>query len=130
MSTRRATWVRIALLAILLGWCAEATCVPPQNGDVARVAKADSEMRLLADAVRSWRRRHGHSPASLHELVTADATGMRHLLELPIDPWGHDYELRDQVMGRRATFVVSAGPNGVFGDGDDVSARAARQPPR
>ena len=61
-------------------------------------------------------------PASLNELAIPDASGRRDLEELPRDPWGHEYELRDHGELRR-TFVVSAGPNGVFGDGDDVLAR-------
>jgi hypothetical protein len=36
--------------------------------------------------------------------------------DLPLDPWGHQYEL----------YVVSAGPDGVFGTADDIRSRVAR----
>lgn len=66
-------------------------------------------------------------PASLDELAIPDASGVAFLFQLPRDPWGHEYELRDHGEPRR-TFVVSAGPNGVFGDGDDVSVRVRVRP--
>src|SRR5262245_43833869 len=85
-------------------------------------AKAQSDVSCIADAVRIFRAKTRRLPASLNELAIPDASGCRVLEELPRDPWAHEYELRDHGEPR-GTFVVSAGPNGVFGDGDDVSAR-------
>jgi hypothetical protein len=59
----------------------------------------------------------------LTELATPDATGVRWLEELPLDPWRRGY-VRVERSERRGLFVVSTGPNGDLGDADDISARA------
>src|SRR5262245_13572443 len=116
-------WVRIVLLALIVGWCASMMCVGAGSDfSVALRAKAQSDVSCIADAVRSFRAKTRRLPASLNELAIPDAGGRSFLEELPRDPWGHAYEQRDHGEPR-GTFVVSAGPNGVFGDGDDVSAR-------
>lgn len=114
-AARRAQWIRIGLLATLATACAASVFVRADlHGDI-RPDVAKYTAQSLDDAVRVYRLRQKRPPSSLHDLVIPDANGSRLLEELPLDPWNRDYELRGKS-------VVSAGPNGVFGDGDDVSA--------
>jgi hypothetical protein len=119
-------WVRLVLFAILLAILA--TVRPTSGGDCTSIllATAASDVRVIADAVSDHHRRFGRVPTSLHELVIRDDRGRSSLEDLPLDPWGNAFELRDCGEPPR-TFVVSAGPNGVFGDSDDVSAATIRR---
>ena len=61
-------------------------------------------------------------PPLLVDLTVPDAKGKVWLDELQPDPWQNDYVLQPGDPAR-AFSVVSAGPNHVLGDGDDVSSR-------
>lgn len=91
----------------------------------ARVTKAETDVRLIADAIRSYRAKNGKLPESLTVLATKDERGRSELEELPQDPWGNDYDLRE---GDRAIDweVRSAGPDGKIDTDDDVTSRKSK----
>ena len=128
MASKRVQWVRIVLLALIVGCFASTLCVSTGR-DVSGILlmKAQVDVRCIADAVRDFRAKARRMPASLDELAIRHASGVRFLEYLPSDSWAHEYELREHGEPR-GMFVVSAGPNGVFGDGDDVSARVRVRP--
>ncbi|MBL8727743.1 MAG: S46 family peptidase [Planctomycetes bacterium] len=90
--------------------------------DEAKSTKAEVDVRVIADAVRSYRARNGKLPKTLAVLATQDDRGRSELEELPQDPWGHDYDLRE---GDRPSDweVRSAGPDGKLDTDDDITSR-------
>lgn len=107
------TLVEIMVVIVILGLLA--TMVARNvvaNADEARFTKAQTDVRLIADGVRSYRARHGRLPDSLAVLATKDERGRSELEELPRDPWGNAYEL---IAGDCPTDwkVISHGPGRV-----------------
>ena len=94
-----------------------------QSADDARLQKAATDVRMLADAVRMHYVNHSRLP-SLAQLAEADERGRRTIEHLPQDPWHADYVLQPGM--KPDDFVVlSSGPNGTLGDDDDISSRPA-----
>ncbi len=90
--------------------------------DEARETKAKADVATIAGAVRGYRAKNGKLPESLEVLATKDDRGRSEIEELPKDPWGHDYILRE---GDRPTEweVISMGPDGSDGTDDDISSK-------
>ena len=116
---RDPTFLRVVLLATLVGLCIPFVVPSFSKGGEARDRKARVDVKNLTDAVGAYRRRHGQMPPSLRDLLIRDGNREPCIDELPIDPWDRDYELREDC-------VVSAGPDGVFGDEDDVLSRTIK----
>lgn len=94
--------------------------------DKARVLKAQLDVRLLADAVRSFYAKNGSLPKRLSELEEKDDKGRSELERLMPDSWGNAYEL---VAGDapRDFYVRSRGPDGKAGTADDIDSRRKKQ---
>lgn len=89
--------------------------------DEARMTKARTDVRTIADAVRFYRAKNGKFPSTLAVLAEKDSNGGSILAELTDDSWGKPFRL--DVDDKAKTFaVVSAGPDGTFGTADDVSS--------
>jgi general secretion pathway protein G len=118
------TLVEIMVVIVILGLLA--TLVITNVGDAADRAReetARTNATTIAHAVRAFRAREGRLPGALDALVQPDAKGRSDLEDLPRDPWGHEFLLRmgDVPPGWE---VISLGPDGDEGSGDDISSRA------
>jgi hypothetical protein len=94
----------------------------PSREEAAKLNAARSQLARLSSAVSRFTRERKRSPGSLHELTldwTGRPKGYLKGKKVPLDPWGGRYELRTTRTG--AVRVVTAGPDGVFGTGDDLS---------
>ena len=118
------TLVEIMVVVMILGLLATMVVGNvTQSADDARLQKAATDVRMLADAVRMHYVNHSRLP-SLAQLAEADERGRRTIEHLPQDPWHADYVL--QTGMKPDDFVVlSSGPNGTLGDDDDISSRPA-----
>lgn len=116
------TLVEIMVVVMILGLLATMVVSNvAQTADDARLQKAATDVRMLADAVRMHYVNHSRLPA-LAQLAAPDERGRRTIEELPQDPWEGDYVL--QTGSLPGDFVVtSAGPNGTLGDDDDITSR-------
>lgn len=94
-------------------------------GDEARETKARTDLRMIADAVGSYRAKNGKMPPDLETLATKDEKGRSELNELPKDPWGNDYLLREGDTPRDFE-VVSWGADGSEGTDDDLSSKTKK----
>jgi general secretion pathway protein G len=121
------TLVEIMVVIVILGLLATlvATNVIGAS-DEARITKAQTDVRVIADSVRSYRAKNGKLPESLEVLATKDDRGRSELEELPQDPWGNDYQL---VPGDRPVDweVISWGPDGSQGTEDDISSKMKKE---
>ncbi|MFN3244026.1 MAG: type II secretion system protein GspG [Planctomycetota bacterium] len=90
-----------------------------QAVEEARIAKAGSEVRVIAGAVRTFYAKNGRLPDKLEDLATRDEKGRSELEELPTDPWGNHYVLVEGDTPR-AFRVRSNGPDGKPGTADDI----------
>jgi general secretion pathway protein G len=130
MTTRRAnrreqrgfTLVEIMVVVMILGLLATMVVTNvSRNADDARLQKAATDVRILADAVRMHYVNHSRLP-TLGQLAQPDERGRRAIEELSEDPWHGDYVLQPGSLP--GDFVVaSAGPNGTLGDDDDILSR-------
>ena len=117
------TLVEIMVVIVILGLLA--TMVARNvigASDEARETKARTDIRMIADAVSSYRSKNGKLPESLEVLSTKDERGRSELQDLPKDPWGNDYQLRE---GDRPSEweVISWGADGSDGTDDDLSSK-------
>lgn len=121
-AARGFTLVEIMVVVMILGLLATLVVTNAQrSADDARVQKAKTDTRVLAEAVRMHYVARGQLP-TLEQLAQPDERGRRAIEELVPDPWHHDYVL--QPEGARGEFVVlSPGPNGTLGDDDDITSR-------
>ena len=90
--------------------------------------RINDHAQRLADGVARWREvKGGGLPLSVRDLaLTMAADGQSCFTEILKDHWYHPYAYvrLDDASGQFA--LVSAGPNGTLGDGDDL--RVARGP--
>lgn len=121
------TLVEIMVVIVILGLLAT---LVTQNvigaSDEARAAKAQTDVKLIAGAVRGYRSKHGHLPETLEELATKNEKGFSQLEELPDDPWDTPYEL---VEGETPFEweVVSCGPDRSLDTEDDISNKSKKE---
>ncbi|MCB9878434.1 MAG: S46 family peptidase [Planctomycetes bacterium] len=90
--------------------------------DEAKVTKAKTDIVVLADSVRLYYTQNGRLPASIEVLAEPDDKGRTWVTGLSDDPWGNAYQLREGRTPREFE-VVSYGPDGSEGTGDDLSSR-------
>ena len=106
----RMTQARLVALGLVLSACV------PECGQRQRLARVD--LAQLRDAVQTFRGDTGQWPSSLQEMAPPSCRGPSCTLrELHNDPWGHPYRL---AITPERIRVVSAGPSGQLGDGDDL----------
>lgn len=127
-STERGfTLVEIMVVIVILGLLA--TLVVPNimsASDEAKEGKALSDVKMIAEHVRSYYVKHSRLPDSLEDLVTQDEKGRSELTELPKDPWNTDYELVEGDTPRDFE-VISCGPDTSPGTEDDISSKSKKE---
>lgn len=82
--------------------------------------KAKLDLKALHDATRYYQMTKGKLPESLSVLKEKDAKGVSYIDELPQDPWNNDYRL--VVESPKNWKIISYGPDGSEGGGDDLSS--------
>ncbi|MEZ6036280.1 MAG: type II secretion system protein GspG [Planctomycetota bacterium] len=113
------TLIEIMVVVTILGLLATLVVTNViDRADEARVAKAQTDVATIRDAVRMFRQSEGRLP-SIEELTTADERGRVAIEELTPDPWGNDYVVRDGKPPHSFE-VVSAGPDGSLDTDDDI----------
>ena len=114
--------VLVAIVTVLVG----PLCFPELFGgwsrtELSRTDVARTDARLLCEVALSFRLEHERWP-QLEDLVARDKRGHTWLATLPLDPWGHDYDLRTIAANRCE--VRSRGPDGEPDTSDDIIARS------
>ena len=83
-----------------------------ESNELYRTAGLDA--KAIMNGVELYKLEQGHLPARLEALIPA------YLKELHKDPWGRPYAF---YQGEGGAAVVSAGPDGKLGTGDDILYR-------
>jgi hypothetical protein len=116
LDTARA-WLRHPFIyagAGLFAACAAYTStVVFHNVDAAQLQNARLDERALMNGVDLYKLETGHLPLRLEAMVP------KYIRELRSDPWGKPYAY---YQGEGGAAVVSAGPDGKLGTGDDIVA--------
>jgi general secretion pathway protein G len=118
--------VEIMVVIVILGLLATMVVKNVAGiSDEARLTKAQTDTKSIADQVRMYRAKVGKLPQSLEALTEKNDKGFSYLEELPKDPWGNDYTLMEG-NGPQDWEVLSAGPDGSMNTEDDVSSKAKK----
>lgn len=91
----------------------------------AKTVKAQTDTKLIADAVRMFYAKNSQLPDTLERLAQKDERGRSELESLPNDSWGQAFKLVPGATPREFE-VVSAGPDKKHGTADDISSRTKR----
>jgi hypothetical protein len=124
-----------AALAALLGGCTSGGYASPTTGvehPLDPQPRLDDHAQRLADGIARWREVRGQRlPGSVRDLaLTIALDGEPCFTEILKDHWEHPYAYSpiDDASGRFQ--LASAGPNGQFGDGDDLRTERFPGDPR
>lgn len=114
-------WLSIPCVIVILGWLPPLRC----SGDRGEQAHTEVVLDNLAQAVVLFQREVGRSPESLEELLHLGARGHPYIDRIPRDGWrrGVKYFRTERSEKWR---LVSAGPDGRFGTGDDTAISAPK----
>ena len=110
------TLVEIMLVVVIIGILASivAVNVLPES-ETARINAAKGQISNFNTAINLFFMSKGRLPNSLQELVAADK-----IKKIPNDPWGNPYSY--QPKGAKDWVIVSGGPDGSQGTGDDITS--------
>lgn len=86
----------------------------------AQIRKAKIDVKQIHEAASLYQKMKGKLPENLTDLSQKDEKGQSMLAELPQDPWNNDYKLVVETQTKWK--VVSYGPDGSEGGGDDISS--------
>lgn len=86
----------------------------------AQERKAKIDVKQIHEAASLYQKMKGKLPENLTDLAQKDEKGNSMLAELPQDPWNNDYKLVVETQTKWK--VVSYGPDGSEGGGDDISS--------
>jgi general secretion pathway protein G len=111
--------VGLAVLALLAGCSRGRKLAKEAEIELARV-----HMRSISTAVLMWKVKNSGPLSDLQELLQAGPGEEKLLEELPKDPWGRDYRIREMDAPQRFE-VFSLGPDGVENTEDDVTPQAS-----
>lgn len=119
------TLVEIMVVIVIIGLLA--TLVAPNVlglSEDAKIKKATADVKTIQEAVKMYLINSGSRRLpTLEILTTPDERGRTWLESITRDPWDKDYEIREGDSRSGISFeVVSAGPNGLMGDEDDISS--------
>jgi hypothetical protein len=123
LSTLRAFLRRPLLYAATAFVSAGGACVYAivfHNQALAQTRSAQLDAAAIVNGAEIYRLEHGHWPTRPEDLLHD------YLRELHSDPWGNPYALYQGVGGAA---VVSAGPDGKLGTGDDILIVSGRPNP-
>lgn len=113
--------VILTLIGILMSFIAPQLLSHP---DKARNLEVQAELKTIKNALHLYYLDHQSFPSAnigLDLLAKGDSQGNVYLADMPIDPWGMSYELRE--LPPNNLIVLSAGPDKQFGTDDDVTEK-------
>jgi general secretion pathway protein G len=116
------TLVEIMVVVVILGLLATLVTksVSGYLAD-AKETKAKSDVRSIHESVKMWLVKNTTLPErGLEALTEKDQNGHSYLDDLPKDPWGHDYLLRQTGEKAHQFMIVSCGPDGNEDTPDDI----------
>ncbi len=110
---RGMTLIEIMVVLVILGMMATLIGINVVgNLKDAKIKSATLDCRNIANAVDMYNIKHGNLPDSLDQLVPAE------IRDIHKDPWKHPYVYVKN--GDNAYQVISYGPDGAQGGGDDI----------
>ncbi len=89
--------------------------IRPRQPGSAKGRLAQIQAQQVASYVRVFVLTQKRLPTNLSELVSEDIAA-----SVPTDPWGNDYAINVIDAKSKRFKIVSAGPDGIFGNADDV----------
>lgn len=123
------TLIELLLVMVILAILA-AVVVPKFTGrtEQARITRAISDIATIKGALSTYEIDNGHYPSDaeggLRALIERPgnlATWKRPYIDkLPADPWNHDFIYRQPGNGGKDYDLLSGGPDGHEGGGDDI----------
>lgn len=119
-------------LALVLAACAGRTPTTEVNHPLGASARLSDHAARVADGIARYREVKGATmPATLRELtLTIGADGSSCLTENLKDHWFHPYAYAPLDANAGTFQLASAGPDGQFGTGDDLTATRGPGDPR
>ncbi|MBL8736121.1 MAG: type II secretion system protein GspG [Planctomycetes bacterium] len=115
------TLIEVMVVILILGLLV--TVVAPNLEFIwsdSQKSKAEFDVKAIHEGARYFQMKKGKLPESLTELTEKDEKGDSYIQELPRDPWNNEYRL--VVETQRKWKIVSYGPDGSEGGGDDISS--------
>ena len=116
------TLIEILVVVAIIGMLG-AVAVPAYINYLAdaRIATTRSLIKNIEDTLVTYNAKHGGKyPDNLDVLTQEQADGSDPMLEgEPVDPWGN--ELKYEKKGKKRPSITSAGPDGEFGNEDDIT---------
>jgi general secretion pathway protein G len=122
------TLIELLVVVVIISILA-AMLVPKLAGktEQARVSAAKGDIANLKLLISTFEVENGRYPTTdeglkaLVEKPAADLPGWKSGLDkLPVDPWGHPYIYRCPGTGNKDFDLLSGGPDGQEGGGDDI----------
>ncbi len=115
------TLIEILVVVAIIGMLG-AVAVPAYMNYLAdsRISATRALISNVDTVVKSYNMKHGKYPESLDVLTAEPDDGSEPLLEGdPVDPWGN--RLNYEKRGKKRPKLISAGPDGEFGNEDDIT---------
>lgn len=118
----------VVVIVILVTLASIATPLYMNYVKKANVSAAKTQIKMFDDALEQYRGDVGEYPESLEDLVKNNSDNEKWKgpylkpASIPKDPWGHDYEYTKETdENGREYEIVSCGPDGEKGTGDDLT---------
>jgi len=124
-------------MVIVIGIIAVLLAVAAKNfigaGTLAEVKKAEADMQTLTTAIESYKIMGGSYPSEAQGLKALEVrpstapkprSWTQQMKEVPTDPWGNAYTYKrsGSVLSNKPE-LITAGPDGIFGNEDDISSQ-------
>ena len=108
--------VVLTVIGLLLSFVAPMVLDRPNQ---ARQLKVANDLQAIKAALSLYYVDNGVLPTDGQGLqpLLGTENGFRYLEDMPIDPWGNDYQYR--VRGTGQAIIISIGPDGKIGGDDD-----------
>lgn len=109
------TFIEVMVVVVIIGMLAGAVTLKVRDHmNTARVNRAESDIRVIAEAVDAYQVTHGRYPTSNEGLDVVD-------VKASVDPWGNAYQYNSPGQDGQDFEVYSLGADGSPG-GDDEQA--------
>jgi general secretion pathway protein G len=109
------TFIEVMVVVVIIGMLAGAVTLKVRDHmSKARVNRAQSDIRVITEAVETYQVTHGRYPTSDEGLADVD-------VKASVDPWGNAYQYNSPGRDGQDFEVYSLGADGAPG-GEDVEA--------
>ena len=122
------TLIEILVVVAIIGMLG-AVAVPAYMNHV-KESRIETTRLLISNvelALQTYNMKHGKYPDSLEVLTQAPDEDSDPLLDgEPVDPWGNELKY-EKPSGKKRPIIISAGPDGEFGNDDDIKNKEDRK---